>query len=261
MSTQKAHTPKANTSKAPPKGYLKRLTACLSWLLVLAVCAEPLVAIAQEYKPPKRGTPGRREGAGTRGGGCLRGSKLLMPLTPSDSFSATVSNSPTFFWYVPITVAQTAEFALLDNNDQPLYKTTIALPNQPGIVGFSLPTAIAASVLEVGKDYRWQFSLVCNPNQPSMNPFVEGVVQRVQPESALISQLDNANLYDRPAIYAAAGIWQDAIAAAAEQRCIQPQNLSLMLSWSRLLRSVKLEEFAQEPLTQACLSMTTQPQP
>lgn len=254
MYTQKAHTP-----KAPNKSYLKRLTACLSWLLVLAVCAEPLVAIAQEYKPPKRGTPGRREGAGTRGGGCLRGSKLLMPLTPLDSFSATVA-SPTFFWYVPNTVAQTAEFALLDNNDQPLYKTTIALPSQAGIVGFSLP-AVAASVLEVGKDYRWQFSIVCNPNQPSVNPFVEGVVQRVQPEATLISQLDSANLRDRPAIYAAAGIWQDAIAAAAEQRCIQPQNLSLLLSWARLLRSVKLEEFAQEPLTQACLSMVTQPQP
>lgn len=242
------------------KAYLKRLTACFSWLLAMTIFAEPLVAIAQAYKPPKRGTPGRREGAGTRGS-CLHGPKLLMPLTPLDNFGATVSNSPTFFWYVPATAAKTAEFALLDANDQMLYKTTIKLTGQPGIVGFNLPTTIATSVLGIGKDYYWQFSVVCDPEQPSVNPFVEGVVQRLQPEAALISQLNGASLNDRPQIYAAAGIWQDAIATAVEQRCTSPQDLNLKLNWTRLLQSVKLEEFAQEPLTQACLSQTTQQQP
>ncbi|XHX78252.1 MAG: DUF928 domain-containing protein [Stenomitos frigidus ULC029] len=217
----------------------------------MAVCSAPLLAIAQEYRPPQRGTPGRREGAGTRGT-CLRGTKLLMPLTPVDNFSATVSSSPTFFWYVPRTVAQTAEFTLLDHNDRTLYKAIVKLPSTAGIVSFSLPTTVTTSVLTVGQDFYWQLSLLCNPSQPSVNPFVEGVVQRMKLPTALASQLKKTSVRDRPALYASAGIWQDAIATLAQQRCTKPKDPGLSASWTRLLQSVQLEDFAQEPLTQVC---------
>ena len=229
------------------------MLACLSTVLSMAVCSAPRLAIAQEYRPPQRGTPGQREGTGAHGT-CLQGPKLLMPLTPSDNFSATVSGSPTFFWYVPRTTAQTAEFALLDSNDQTLYKTIIKLPNTPGIVSFSLPTNVTSSVLTVGEDFYWQLSLLCNPSQPSVNPFVEGVVQRMKLSAALASQLKKASVRDRPALYATAGIWQDAIATLAQQRCATPKDPRLVENWSRLLQSVQLEDFAKEPL-QFCLAV------
>lgn len=240
-----------------PQKNRKLLIACLSSILSFAVCSAPLLAIAQEYHPPHRGTPGRREGAGTRGT-CLRGPKPLMPLTPIDSFSATVSNSPTFFWYVPQTAAQSAEFALLDDNDQTLYKTMINLPSRSGVVSFKLPANVASSVLTVGNDYHWQLSILCDPSQPSINPFVEGVVQRMKPPVALASQLKKAMVRDRPALYATAGIWQDAIATLAQQRCTNPQDQRLTASWTRLLQSVQLADFAQEPLTQFCPTAATQ---
>ena len=231
--------------------YRRLLTVCLSGALGVAICGAPLLAIAQEYHPPQRGIPGRREGAGTRGT-CLRGPKLLMPLTPSDSFSATASNSPTFFWYVPKTAARTAEFALLDANDRTLYRTTLNLPGNAGIVSFSLPSSVAASILTVGNDYYWQLSILCDPNQPSINPFVEGVIQRVKPAAALANQLKKASPRDRASLYATHGIWQDAIATLAQERCTHPQDQSLVTSWTQLLQSVKLEEFAKEPLTASC---------
>ena len=240
-----------------PNNDRKWLTACLAGALSVAVCGAPLLAIAQEYHPPQRGTPGRREGAGTRGT-CLRGPKLLMPLTPTDSFSATVSSSPTFFWYVPTTAAQTAEFTLLDENDRTLYKTTLNLPATAGVISFSLPTSVAASVLTVGKDYYWQLSILCDPSQPSINPFVEGVVQRVKPTAALTSQLKKAGARDRPNIYATNGLWQDAIATLAHDRCSNPQDQNLTISWTQLLQSVKLEDYAKEPLTMSCLTKPAQ---
>ncbi len=245
---------------ALPKQYRKRLTACLSAALSLAVTSTPLLAIAQEYHPPQRGIPGRREGAGTRGT-CLHGPKLLMALTPTDSFSTTMSTNPTFFWYVPNTKAQTAEFALLDDNDATLYKTTVPLSDTPGVVGFSLPAAVTTSVLTPGKDYHWQFSIVCNPDQPSFNPFVEGVVQRVKPSTALVNQLKKASQRERPSIYAAAGIWQDAIASIAQQRCTNPHDQDLVASWARLLESVQLSDFAAEPLLMTCPKPAVKPRP
>ncbi|UBF28045.1 DUF928 domain-containing protein [Kovacikia minuta CCNUW1] len=235
---------------------LKPLTASLMLLLGFVIAGMPLLAMAQNYNPPKRGLPGRREGAGTRGT-CMQGQKGLMPLTPMDGFSATTSNTPTFLWYVPPTKARTAEFALLDANDQKLYQSTLNLTGEGGVVGFRVPEAVAASVLESDKDFYWQFSIICDPNQPSNNPFVEGVVQRIKPDSSLAAQLKNASPKEQATLYAGAGIWQDAIAILAHQRCINPQDSSLQTSWTNLLTSVQLKEFAQEPLTQICSSINS----
>ncbi len=170
-----------------------------------------------------------------------------MPLTPTDGFSATTSSTPTFFWYVPPTIARTAEFSLLDGKDKPLYKTTFNLTSEGGIVGFTLPESVTSSMVEPGKDYYWQFSVLCDPNQPSKNPFVEGVVQRVQPDSTLLAQLQSASPRERATIYATSGIWQDAIATLAQQRCVNPKTNPLKVAglicfslfvWQNLHRSL-----------------------
>jgi hypothetical protein len=81
-------------------------------------------------------------------------------------------------------------------------------------------------------------------------------VQRVEPNLQLTDALTNAqSASDRASIYAASGIWQDALATLAEQRCARPGDATLKTSWSRLLTSVQLENFAQESLTQSCVVM------
>jgi hypothetical protein len=238
---------------------IKPFTVSLLLFLGVLIAGAPLLAMAQSYNPPKRGLPGRREGAGTRGT-CMQGQKVLMPLTPVDGFSATASNNPSFFWYVPPTIARTAEFALLNSQDKQLYKTTINLTGEGGIVGFTLPESATSSVLEPDQDYYWQFSVICDSNQPSKNPFVEGVVQRIQPPATLAAQLKNVSPKDQATLYASAGIWQDAIATLAQQRCSNPQDASLAASWATLLASVQLKEFAPEPLTQTCLAISAKPE-
>lgn len=230
----------------------KSLLFSLSIFVGLMLVGTPFLAMAQQYRPPSRGIPGRREGAGTRGT-CMAGQKFLMPLTPVDGFSATVSNSPTFFWYVPPSPARRAEFALLDGNDRELYKTTIALPATPGIVSYTIPETVTKSVLEVSKDFYWQFTVLCDPNYPSRNPFVEGVVQRINANPNLSNRLKQAtSVYDRANIYASAGIWHDAIAILAQNQCTYPNESSPRNHWTTLLQSVQLGEFATEPLTAVC---------
>ncbi|QZZ18698.1 DUF928 domain-containing protein [Leptothermofonsia sichuanensis E412] len=233
----------------------KSLLFSLSISVGLLISGIPLLAMAQQYRPPSRGIPGRREGAGTRGT-CMTGQKFLMPLTPVNGFSATVSSQPTFFWYVPPSSARTAEFALLDGNDRALYKTTIALPETPGIVSYTVPETVASTVLEVSKDFYWQFTILCDPTSAWRNPFVEGVVQRLQPTPDLTRQLKQArSVYDRASVYASSGLWHDAIALLAQEQCARPDDASARVHWKTLLKSVQLEEFAAEPLTAACSAM------
>jgi len=237
----------------------RSLRVGLATTLGLAIARLPLLTVAQQYVPPRRGIPGRREGAGTRFPGCVTGQKPLMPLMPVDNFSATTAKTPTFFWFVPETQAVVAEFRLLDFADQELYTTTAAIPRQAGVISVQVPATIAAQ-MQPDRIYRWQFSLRCNLSEPSENPFVEGVVQRVERSPALQNALNTAvTPRDVAAVYANAGIWQDAIATLAEQRCLNPKDINLQTSWTTLLRSVQLEKFADAPLMKNCSAIGSNP--
>lgn len=228
--------------------------------LSLAIAGAPLLAIAQEYRPPRRGIPTRREGAGTRGPSdrCMAGPLPFMSLTPSDNFSLTTSTTPAFFWYVPTTDAAMAEFRVLDRTDREIYATSVNLTGVPGVVSLQVPPQVATQ-LNPGVDYIWQFSLQCSLTDPSKNPFMEGIFQRIAPAAELTSALEAAKTpREIASVYANAGIWHEAIATLAVQRCTRPTDSSLSASWQTLLRSVNLDRLSDAPLTQSCQAMGRQ---
>jgi hypothetical protein len=243
----------------PKNSRIAPLLACLSLFTGMLAWSDPAPTAAQQYRPPKVGTPKRRVGAGTRGP-CLTGKRSLMPLVPEDTYGATVSQQPTFFWYIPPksmdaapNAAKSAEFRLLDrqgnDTEVEIYKSTIPLSGFSGIVSYTLPTSVQ---LDEGKEYIWQFSVVCSEDSPSNNPFVEGVVQRIEPAQPLNTRIQVSPARDRPSIYASAGIWYDSLTSLANLRCTNPSDVTLTMGWSSLLRSVQLDEIVGEPLSQYC---------
>jgi hypothetical protein len=184
-----------------------------------------------------------------------------MPLTPIDSFSTSATDAPTFFWYVPLTIAKTAEFRLLDANNREVYTTTVLLQNLPGVVSYTLPSEVTTKLISLGKDYQWQFSVLCDSAQPSKNPFVEGTFQRVPLDTTVEADLNKASDRDRPSIYAEAGIWQDALTSLVQQRCTNPADAALTSRWNTLLGSVELQDYTNVPLAPTCAAIGFSPLP
>ena len=212
-----------------------------------------------------RGAPGQREAAGTRGTCPAVDSVLtaLVPatkdldkslgatstLTPPESvLSLTVGEYPTFWFYVPYSPndIHSVQFVLLDDNDNYVYKTALTLSKTPGVVSFRLPST--AEPLEIGKSYHWYFLIPCDSQKPSRSVFVNGWVQRVALNPALMSQLKTATPQKRVALYAAAGIWHEAQTTLAELRRTEPNDAAIAAEWSDLLQSVGLEKLAQKPI-------------
>lgn len=213
-----------------------------------------------------RGAPGQREAAGTRAGRCPAVDSDLTALVPAtkDLDSAqgktsaltppefvlglTVAEYPTFWFYVPYSAdaLHSAEFVLLDDKDNYVYKTTLTLSETPGVVSFSLPST--AKPLEIGKSYRWYFLIPCDQQNPSRSVFVNGWVQRIAPNPALMSQLETATPRERVALYADAGIWYEAQTTLAELRRTEPNDAAIAADWSDLLQSIGLEKLAQKPI-------------
>lgn len=233
------------------------LKSCTAVCLGLAVVTLPLVALAVEFKPPKRGIPGRREGAGTRGPACVQSSPSLTALLPQTNLGLTSADYPRFFWFVPKTKAKAVKFTLFQGSEQDpeqelVYETTLETSGNPGVMSLALPKNAEIQPLSIGKDYYWAVTLVCNPDDPISNPQVGGWVQRVTVESTLASQLSKAKPGDRVDLYAQNGFWFDTVSTLADLRCANPQDSALASSWAELLKSVKLDKLAEQPIGGKC---------
>lgn len=200
--------------------------------------------------PSDIGEPGQRYDAGSRG--CedmdkqLTGfkEKRLTALVPVYSGSdlvlgATTAAHPTFWFYVPYQPSYTAKFVLRDQDGKSVvYQTNVSLPKTPGVVSLSLPSTVAP--LEIGKRYHWYFKIYCTAQQPP--GFVDGWIQRKSLNPTLKSQLEKATRGERVALYAANGIWYEALTAASELRRTNPKDTN----WAALLRAVGLKDIAPE---------------
>lgn len=205
---------------------------------------QPIVA-----PPPAKKLVGRRQTASPRG--CSRKGKYLTALMPETNLGLTFSLYPTFFFYIPPTSAQTAEFVLLDEEtEDTVYTTTFNISGLPGTVSVSLPSDKTLPKLKIGKNYHWYFSVICDPQERSGDAYVDGWVQRVTPNSTLISELKTASPLERLAIYTNADIWFERLTTLAELRRLNPNDPNLAAQWANLLRSVGLDKIAQEPLVQ-----------
>jgi len=198
-----------------------------------------------------------RSGRSTRGN--CRNSQLnpinLTGLVPENKIGRTVSDYPTFFFYLPPTKAESAEFILLDPTGNQIYKQTLTVTNLSGIIGVSIPANKNVPPLEVGKNYTWNFTVICEAEDRSADLLDIGTVRRVELSADIRSELEKADPRRKTAIYAENGIWQDALSNLAAARRDRPSDTVLSADWESLLDAVKLTKIAKQPIVQ------TEPQP
>jgi hypothetical protein len=112
-------------------------------------------------------------------------------------------------------------------------------PNKAGIIKVKLPSNLSG--LEVGKEYRWSVSLVCNQKRPSENTYAFAWIKRVPITAKLQQKL--AALTDKRELslaYAQAGVWYDAIATIYNAGAAQTADKLNSEYFARLLNQVGL---------------------
>lgn len=229
-----------------------------SWSGLLSAKSAPILLSQNvNFKPPDVTAPDNRQGATHRGTTC-QNDLSIVPLIPPSNSGLTVTDSPTFFAYVS-QAATPVEFTLQikDTQGTKIYQTAFTV-DKPGVVGVKIPTdGDNKKSLEVGKEYQWSFAVICNPEQAKLGDrsgdyFVEGYVQRIEPESTLKSELaNNPDPMARAIAYAKNEIWYDTVATLAQMRRKAPNDAKLTAEWRQLLQSQKLDSVADKPLVQS----------
>lgn len=206
------------------------------------------------------GRPGRRRGAGSRDSCPEKAQdKHIMALVPEINLEQqqtplvlglTTTEHPTFWFYVPYqpNPPRDVKFVLFDVEDEEdIYEATFQFNSTPGVISISLPVDVTP--LEIGRNYRWSFSFICNPRNRSADDVVMGWIKRITLDTNLMSQLESATTQrERILLYAANGIWHDALTALAELRQLQPQDELTQTDWEDLLKSVELSDIVLEPI-------------
>ncbi len=215
---------------------------------------------AQTFEPPTSNpTPTISIGGGRRGsdGQCMkdiniqsRSGKIkksldqqLIPLIPNNKIGLTISANPTLSAYIPETSAIAVEVTLENMQGKGISSKRIELTNTPSVVNVQFET----TPLEVGKDYKWLISVICETGDPEDN-FSEGIIRRIKPDSTLMNKLEKASAIEKVYIYAKSGIWYEAIADLVNLRLSEPSNPELKTNWLNLLKSSSLESLANAPL-------------
>lgn len=198
--------------------------------------------------PSGAGAPRGRRSGGAGRDDCPAVDRPLTALMPDNNLGLTVTESPTFWFFVPQlpAIARSGEFVLQDEKHNDVYRTPFKLSEKRGIVSIRLPSNPQSS-LKKDQMYRWHFRIYCQQQTTSEYFWVEGWVKQVALNPTLENQLEAAKPQDYIA-YAENGIWYEALTKLAELRLSDPQNATLTENWAQLLRTVGLEEFAKEPL-------------
>jgi hypothetical protein len=226
----------------------KFLSQTISALIGLAIFSSvvPVQAEVKVNLPADIGTaPGRRVPGGSRGTNCVARNKYLTAIVPTSNFGRTTLDNPTLYFYIPENQAPEMELVLQDENEQEIYKQKYKPSGKAGVVGVSLP----ANTLVKGQRYKWNFSIICNTQDRSLDKLVQGVIERID-NPQLLRKLEKASTQERLKLYAEAGIWQDALDTLAQMRYSRPQDSALKADWVSLLKAkgVELGSLAQAPL-------------
>jgi hypothetical protein len=178
---------------------------------------------------------GERVGGGARGAGGLDAS--LVALVP-EQVALTTSEQPSLFWFQSKAAKARLELTLIEpGNPKPLL--VLGSPTAaPGI--HRIRMASYGVKLAVDVRYKWTVSLVPDPANRSLDVVATGMVKRIQPTKELTQKLAASSPASRPAIYAQAGIWYDALGAISDEIDKNPKDKPLIVERLDLLKQVGL---------------------
>jgi hypothetical protein len=194
-------------------------------LLAAAVAGAPASAPAQpaqgeevRYKPPLRGAPGHRVGAASRGFDTVSAPGLTIDLLAPDGHAGqTVSQAPTLYYFASARIDQRTQLTIsAPRQSVPLLETDIPAPRGPGL--YALRLADLHVRLDENTLYTWSISVITDPRERANDIVASASLLRTVPDPTVDAVIRAAPPQRRAALLAQAGLWYDAVSAAAETK-------------------------------------------
>jgi Domain of Unknown Function (DUF928) len=204
------------TSAAIAAGWLASAPSVAQNAAAAAAAQNQASSSEPVYKPPSRGVPGGRVGGASRG---APNAAIPLPvidlLAPDGHAGQTTSATPTLYFFVSQPIIWPTQFTIsAATRPSPILEVNIPVPKERGI--YSLRTADHHVWLEPGVVYTWSVSVVLDPKARSRDIVASAPLLHTELDPLLAADLRTAPPNRRAGLFAQAGLWYDAVAAAAE---------------------------------------------
>lgn len=217
--------------------FIQGIKIALTITLATVISADFAIAnpIAQTPPPaPKTGTSGRpQSGGATRPGDSKCPNVNTRPIAFIPEDLQTTLASPTFWFYVPYSPndVDSFSFVILDEQDRYVIRPkNLKLSGTPGFISLSLPS----ESFEIGKRYRWYFSIYCDPQNEEDRISMNGIIKRIASTST-----ENVDWY-RPLLF------------LVERRRSNPTDRELTEEWDKLMESLNYSNISAQPIVPCC---------
>lgn len=164
-----------------------------------------------------------------------------------------INQPPTFWFFVPYKPKDIDSFSfeIVDEQNRSVQpQIRIPLSGTPGFISLRLPST--SPQFEVGKRYRWYFSVYCDRQNKVDRISQEGEFQIIAPNTDLMQQLNKGTLQERIALYLENDFSYNAFSLLAELRRANPTDAALKAEWDKLLASYNLSNIASQPFVNCC---------
>src|SRR3974390_3541321 len=190
-----------------------------------------------KFVRPSTGAPSVRLTGGSRG---IGDSTITVDVLAPDDVGLTTQEQPSLFWYQSKPAKAKFELTLLqENKAKPLVQVTADRSLDAGIQRVRLSDHGAK--LSPGVEYQWVVALITDPDNRSSDLVASGVIKRIEASPELKKSIAAATPESMAGIYAANGIWYDALASLSDRIDADPNNKALQESRADLLRQAGLK--------------------
>jgi hypothetical protein len=197
-----------------------------------------------KFVRPSTGAPSVRLTGGSRG---IGDSTITVDVLAPDDVGLTTKEQPSLFWYQSKPAKAKFELTLLqENKAKPLVQVTAEQSMTAGIQRVKLSDH--GVKLSPGVEYQWVVALITDPDNRSSDLVASGVIKRIEASPELTKSIAAATPDSLPGIYAANGIWYDALTSLSDRIDADPGNKALQEARADLLRQAGLKTAATTPV-------------
>ena len=182
--------------------------------------------------------PGRRVGGGSRGE-CMS-DYTLVALSPKNNLIKTTKATPTLYFSMPeFEDSLQVEFVLKNMEGEIIADQLFEAESNGGVTGLDLTNQIEP--LEIGQDYEWYLSVLCNADNRAYDMVVHGWMRRV-PGVERDNTVSDVPLTDQVQYYQQQGLWHNAIALLLQFEHDHHSDIHSPSLWADLLEAEGLQE-------------------
>lgn len=184
------------------------------------------------YNPPEEATGAvRRSGAGIRSAG-----KLVLNVLAPIHVGQVMHEQPRLYWASNVKVPK-ARFSLTEN---PFGKAQVVANKT-----VSAQDAGIHSVALADLDYKLKPGVLYQFTISADKMLASAVIKLVKPSAGVLNKITQANQTQLPSVYAAEGLWYDAIDSLSQLIADEPHNVTYKAARRSLLEQVDLKQVAK----------------